>query len=660
MIELIKSEDDCLPCIRTSFETSDGSSNSSLYRDVIRKTLKRILPPDLFLGKEVEDPEETRRRFQSILPFTYFMPCEEANDRMSFISVFKYRSNAFKFFFEMISRWLVPGERLNVVVMYAADFQFPELGDDIYTVCEVMIQVENDADWEEIQRNLPIIESEVRLGVVSSFYARRIMEIKGLSSDEKTAMIQEHIAALIRRLPDEIDYDIMTEMQHVLVICRDSFKAARESRHLSRLISIQYLFRRLIREAVKKSPEKRYLHLKIFKAKLHLPSGDKQVLGVLIGLNFLKDKELFQEKHIINAIQKFIPSAKVVKNSYFANQRGQENICTVYLEIEKENEELFVGEELQVLRKELPRELESRIEQLTHHVFMPRNEEEIMRNILSLSNQIKYVRDLPQVFISFDEQTDKGLFFNIITVRIIKPGTRSIRESFKKSDSFLTYVHDRNKTVGYLRKKYRKEATVFRLKLFKDEFLRSDHSIDLYKARQAVVNELTRVMGEFRDYNGGMISKQNELLAKVRKLLSPKIKYNDLLLENFFYSLNPVIMRTVLEPEALNKLFLMLLNAIEEGFFNEEKYSMKIRAEPEFVFVMIAAEDRQIEERIKTTLDQFHLSPAALASSCVYVYETPYLGYIYRCDDPYRQRQFCEAIQSTIDEWDEGRCNALV
>ena len=52
----------------------------------------------------------------------------------------------------------------------------------------------------------------------------RILEIKGLSADEKTALVQEHVAHLAKRLPHEFDEDVMTELQHVLMICRDDFK----------------------------------------------------------------------------------------------------------------------------------------------------------------------------------------------------------------------------------------------------------------------------------------------------------------------------------------------------------------------------------------------------------------------------------------------------
>jgi hypothetical protein len=273
-----------------------------------------------------------------------------------------------------------------------------------------------------------------------------------------------------------------------------------------------------------------------------------------------------------------------------------------------------------------------------------------MRNILTLSQQIKFIRDIPQMFITFDEQTHSHLFFTVILVRVIIADSPLIQDLFHSADTFMEYEHDRCKIIGYLRKKYKKEATVFRLKVPKEQFLRRDHSIDLYKARQAVVSEISNVLGEVRDYNGGMISKQNELLSRVRELLKGTKKYNDLLLENFFYSLNPVIMRTVLEPEDLKKLFLMLLESISDGFYNEDSYTMNIRAEPGAVFVMIAAEDQKIEEEVKKAIVELRVPSGALASSCVQVYDTPYLGYIYRCDEPLKQRKFCVALQHAVEK----------
>lgn len=647
----------CIPKITTSFDCPEGDENNALYCEAIYNILKRILPQEVFTFWEADADfqADQREHFHALLPLVCHKMSDEVPANISFYALYKYHPNAFKFFFEMISRWLVPGKRLNVVLVYATDFCMPEIGNDLYTLCEVMIHVDNLVDLQEIQYNLPIIETEARLGVESSYYARRILEVKGLSPDEKTAMIQDYIAYLVRRLPKDFDLDVMTEMQHVLVMCRDDFKAARESRHLSRIISIHYLFRKSLREEVRLAPEKRHLSLKLFRARLHLPEGEKNVLGLLVGVNFLKDQEIFEKKHLLTAIQNYIPNAQAVEDSFFANRRGTENICTLYIEIEKNSGEDFSSEEINQLRRELPVDLKDRIEHLMHPVFMPRNEEEIMRNVLSLSNQIKYMRDIPQVTITFDEQTYTSLFFTVILVRVMKPGAASIQDLFKTSGTVLGYIHDRCKSLGYLRKKYLKEATVFRLKLPKERFLRRDHSIDLNKARQFVLTELSRIIGDVRDFNGGMISKQNELLCAVRDLLGENIKFNDLLLENFFYSLTPVTMRTVMAPSALKTLFLMQLESIESGFFNGEGYSLKMRTDPNFVYVMIKAQNRSIKEELSRIFTKLQVPSSDLANSYVKVYDTPYIGYVYRCDDLQKQRQFCQTIHNIILAWEHKK-----
>lgn len=639
-----------LPKITTDFEkASDNPANNVLYREIVKNILLKILPVNFFSFDQSDDKARINQYeyLNMLLPFTTNTPFVKAPSNTSFYILSKYRANSFKFYFEMISRWLVPGKRLNVLMIYAVDFRFPELSNDTYTVCEVMLHIESKAEMEEIMRNLPIIETEVRLGIESSFYARRILEVKGLASDEKTAMIQEHIANLVRRMPKIFDLNIFSEMQHVLVLCRDEFKACRDSIHLSRVISAKYLFRKALRKAVKEFPEKRHLKIKLFRVSIHTGIRTKKmVLGIAVGVNFLRDKEIFEEAHVLKAVQNYIPDTQIVENSGVMNKRGNENICTLYVEIEKSTGENFTNEDIRILRSELPADLEGRIEHLMHPIFMPRNEEEIMRNILSLSNQIRYLRDIPQVFISFDEQSPHDLFFTVILVRVIKSPYLPIAELFNRSETFLEYIHDRCKAVGYIRKKYKKEATVFRVKVLKDEFLRRDHSIDLYKARQTVVRELTRIVGEFRDFNGGMISKQNELLSAVRVLLAGEVRYNELLLENFFYSLTPVIMRTLLEPEVLKKLFVMLIESISEGFFKDESYSLKIRSEPDAVYVLIAAENQRLEEEICRMINELYSNSASIASASVSVYDIPYLGYIYRTDNPAKQRQFCEVIQA--------------
>ncbi len=645
-----------LPKVVTVFDTPEEQGRETHYEAVINDCLLKILPDDFFNMNfnDADLIEDMKNNFQSLLPLIKTIPSDIHQENISFFMLNKYRPNAFQFFFEMFSRWIVPGKRLDVLLLYAADFRFPEFGDQVYTICELMIKVRDSSDLPEILCNLPIIEMEVRLGVESAYHARRILEIKGLTADGKTAVIQEQMAYFVRKSPKMFDRDLFTEMQHVMVICPEEFKNARDSRLLSRIIGSHYIFRKQLLEALAASPKKRHLRIRIFRSKIRREGEYRSVLSVLVGLNFLKEKEVFEEQHLMTAIQNYLPNMRPVKDSFFSNRRGNENICTVYLEIEKPDHGEFLGSEINTLREELIVDLKDRIGHLMHPVFMPRNEEEIMRNVLSLSNQIKYIRDLPQVFISFDEQTHHYLYFNVIIVRVVIPGSPAIQEMFEKKSKSLEYISDRCKMLGMLRKQYTKEATVFRVKMSNSNFLRLDHSIDLYKARAFLVGELTNICGEFRDYNGGMISKQNELLCRVRELLvNDSVRYNELLLENFFYSLHPVIMRSVLEAAALEKLFKMMLNIVKKGFFSGENYTVELESTEDFIFVMIASKEDSLKKEITKGLKKMPRESATIAGSYLVVYEVSCIGYIYRSSDPQSREMFCKIITQTLHDWEE-------
>jgi hypothetical protein len=630
------------------------------YREIILRALKKILPINFFDHK---NNEELTREFQKdfFLKLNPLVTCSDDRKFPSTVSFFvltKFRPNSFKFFFEIISQWLLPGKNLNVVLVHASDFQFAEIRDEIYTICEVIIRITSVTEFEEIQKNFTSIAAEIALGMQSEFYAQKILEIKGLSADDKIASIRRVIAYLVKRFPHTYGADLFTEMQHLLVTCRDDFKIARQPRHLCRIISIQYLFRKSLREAIRKKSQRRHLSLKIFRAFLVTPNGRKKVLGLLVGINYLRDQETFGEKHLLKAIQHYLPSAQAVEQSFFLNKLGSENISISYLEIEKKDGSEFTFSEIRKLRRELPHNLKNRIEHRQHPIFMPRNEEEVMRNMLILTDQIKYLRDIPQVFITFDEQAYSHLYFTVILARILKPESETLTKLFKSHETLVDYIPDRTKIMGHMRKKYPKEAAVFRLKILKDNFLRADHSIDLYKARQAVVGELSKVVGEVRDYNGGMISKQHEQLMSIQQLLKDTKDYDELLLENFFYSLVPLVVRTLLDPKAFKILFLMLLEGLRN--YKHESYYLKFYHEPYNIFAMIIVDDPLVKDVIYRAIHDLHFPTKELAYAYTKANGNSCMGYICCSQDPKIKERFFQTIEQELQQWEANRAKLLV
>lgn len=637
------------PKISCVFDDDHHSPHSLLYSGSIRNLLIKLLPSDFFFSEE--EGEELALEFNRLLPIFKWKQWGDQNQYVSIFLLCRHRVNGVKFFYEMISRWLLPGKRPHISSFLSTDFKLPELVSETFTICEVVISLEDSADQELTRHRLPILESEIRLGLISVYHANRILEIKGLSADEKTSIIQERIVSILERRPRDFDHDIFMQMQHFLVMCSEEFKAVREYAHMSRIIYIFYLFRKALKSQMERFPTQRFIHVKLNKTYLHLPFGLKKVLGLFIALNLQGDNELFEERHIATVLQNHFPQLSIIDGSFFSRSFKEEHTQLLYLEVEKGDGIDFSLAEMKRFKKSLSEEIRNGIEKVTRPLFMPRNEEEVMRNIIILSNQLKFSKDLPQVMIAFDEQTEGELFYTVIWMRVLKSSVTALQELFERTESFLKFIPDRIKKVGLLRKKYPKEVTVFRVKFDTLAFLRPDHSVDLFKARQAIVLELQRLLGEFRDYNGGMIAKQHEQFIALKSLFPFLDRNEELLLENFFHSIFPIEFRSLFNPQSLKNLFTMLLDGIQKNRDAGEKGTMFMQKADDFCcYLLLSFDEASFKEEIVEDFKILQIPSSQLLTLSLQVSETSYLGYVYLEENAEKREDFLNGIRQ---EWEK-------
>lgn len=535
------------------------------YPEFVIHSLKQFFPGPSLL--ELSGPQ-VQMQFEKHLPLFRW---KWVRHQLKLHFVCRHRLNIAKFFFEMIHRWLLPGRRLDVSSFFSTDFHLNQIPHSLYTIAEMTLRLETNLPRDSIEHNLKIIETELRLGMMSVYHASRLLETHFASPQQKNSQIQEKITKLIQRKPDEIDYDIFGQLQQFIVMSREEFKTHRTASHLSRVVTVSYLFARSIEKAREAGSDKRHVRLKLGPVVLDLPWGPKEVLGVCIGLNLLSKDEIFEERHLLRALQNGQTGIKVVPDSFYVHEGQHKDIVVLYLEIEKEDGELFTQQELNHLKRFLPEEVQRSVEIPLKSLFMPRNEEEILRYIVALAGQLRFVRDLPQVILMFDEQKGGELYFTVIVVRILFPTSYSIQYLFGQNDTPLKFIPDRVKRVGLLRKRYPKESTVFRVSFPSKPFLREDQSVDLFRARQTVFEELEKIIGSLRDYTGGMIAKQVELMDQVQALIGEADPSSSALLEPFFHTIYPVEARSFLIPEQIKNWLVLWKELIE---FPEDEWKV--------------------------------------------------------------------------------------
>ena len=633
-------------------------------------------------------------RFHEKVPFIDYTCFDKDNPSISItlICSTSHTHGVGRFMCDFYSRWLIPGKQIPIVNTRSLAFEFELYPKHSYYLSEIILHVQDPQDISLIKANLPSLSNELRINISAVQHTRHVISIKSLSLDQKKLLIQEniislldrsskeiepslweymnqlttkclaedkvtqikdHIAPLLDLKPTAFDRDIYSEMHQFMSHLKDSYTISHDIKHLNRLISYNYIFRKIIKNAVTTDPNKRHISTKVLRSTLRLDHADYPILGILICMNFLNDHEVFEEKHLLNAVQSILPSSHIIPNSSIVDRRGLKRVRSVYLEVKKTDHMAYTSKEIKDLKKKLAIEVGNRIEGLIHPIFVHRNEEEIMKNILDLSKQLKYIHDLPQVIVNFHKQTSFEISFIIILLKLRKNKETSIKELFTQSLTILKLYNHDVKEVGFVRKRYPKEAHVLEVRLDKKQFLRKDFSLDLYKARLCVISEITRLMGDVRDYNGGMIAKQYETLSALKALLLEEGVHNDFLLENFFYSLTPNYMQSILSPVLLKKFFFLLLSVLEHEF-QKDTFFVNTSIHDDYYILMLGAVKPSFKELINDVIDNLLTSAHEISYSWVNIYDITCVGFLLRYDKAEEHEHFHHTILTTMQKWEKA------
>jgi len=582
--------------------------------------------------------------------------------QVSFLCVGEYTQGVDRYVSDSLARWLVPGKNLSICGSAKSVFCFSTLPDQRFFFCSTWLQIESQEDAEIAERNMHLLLLEMRLNIQAVYQARYVASMKNLSFEHKNLMIQEQLKKLLdpsvhqesekslfdllqgfllqlnreekegqiqktitqltETRPKAFDRGMFSEMTYFTVLFKDQFAQKRQARHISRVIALHYLFKKILIESIKKSPTERHMSMKVYKTKI---SGELPVLGILFGISILRESERLDRRFLLTAIRACVPGVETVKDSYLFDRRdGRVNLF--YIEIHKASYNPFTANEVNALRGRLPQEIKKQIESDVHPIFLPRNEEEVARNLIVLSQQLKYSRDFPQVNIQYEKQSETAIFFTILIARLLLPNTKGVREQLLETKSDLSFSIEEIREIGKLRRKTPKETSVLRVALDKAPFFRVDYSVDLLRARQKVAYELGRIIGEYRDFNGGMILKQEEALLALRKLIGPMAQETEFLLEEYFYAIRPGIMQTVLPSSVLNAHFHLL-----EKIRGSADSVMTDKVE-NYHLLFTKSQNIDFKTKIELAIGKLGIPSYELTNCVVQISPSCFLGYIFRSD----------------------------
>lgn len=505
-------------------------------------------------------------------------------------------------------------------------FQLSLFSDKVFFVTELFLMPTRVSQVLYITTQLHNVHQEL-INISSVPHDSKIQPIPAMNTE-----ILHYLTRIKLKWPGYFEKDLIEDFYTFLVLTDTHFRRYRTPIHLTKIIVSHYRMRKHLHQILNLTPNQNYFLYRLFPAKIQLPRQSVSILGLCLSMFFPNCYERFEENHFLLALQRSYPNISIVSNSLHIHLRPHTPIQSFYLEIEKQDHTFFSREEINHLREIIARDFPRYTEKLVPMIFKKRNEEEVIRNILLLNREIKTTCDIPQMILLLEEVKVNSLIFNMLLVRVITKKTASIRTQLHTIPTKLEFTIDWSRIIGNFGKKYQKEAVVVRILVRKEPaFLRSDFSINFYLVRQRVLSHIHASIGKVRDYNGGILEKQEEQLAILQKQFIKECQQHPDFLEEFFYSLTPLEAQVAFNPVIISKLFALFLETIAEPLPEDQLYSLKEYEYENFHFIVIRTMDPSCNKIIHDKIKLSQLRRDFLIHANVTYLSSNLVGYI--CKD---------------------------
>jgi hypothetical protein len=149
-----------------------------------------------------------------------------------------------------------------------------------------------------------------------------------------------------------------------------------------------------------------------------------------------------------------------------------------------------------------------------------------------------------------------------------------------------------------------------------------------------------------------MISKQTEVFKQLAHLVKKQGLTNEFLLKNFFYSITPAYMQSLLSPKLLKNLYLMLHRALHHDY-NNASYSFESYVEDHNLLVMIGAIQPSLKDSLAKAVENSRYSEQ-LVTSTMTTYDVFCVGYLLKIESKEDSIHFLSMIHEKLEDWSEN------
>ncbi len=441
--------------------------------------------------------------------------------------------------------------------------------------------------------------------------------------------------------PDNFFFDVFLFYSMV----KKKFLDHRSLPHLFRLIiSLYALQQRLIRPLAGPSPS-RSLAVRCFPTNLHFPFSTQSVLGCTIGFTITDRADFLDEKNLIIALQKRYPTLEYVAESFYQHSSRHDDVKVLYFEmIHKDNTPFSLGE-IKAIEVAIQEKIENSIEKNNRSISLRSNDEDLYKSLFILGQEILSIQDPPQVSIKLEHRTEEGVLF-LITLVQVAPFHRF---SFKERRCGCSFISERILPVKKI-DKHLIEARILQAILpINPSLIRRNGALDQHVARRQMAALLENIIGEFRDYNGGLFIKQQETLDAFKHECAGLGEEDHELIESFYYSILPVENKITAAPTLIRDFFAKFLQSRNRELPPGKHYELEIGSIEDHAFFIVQTRDTPALEPLSNLLKDPLVNFSRYIYGVVKVQETDFFCALLMETD--LQDPLFQEIQDFLEEW---------
>ncbi|MDJ0652246.1 MAG: ABC transporter substrate-binding protein [Simkaniaceae bacterium] len=364
--------------------------------------------------------------------------------------------------------------------------------------------------------------------------------------------VKQEICRLYSEQQEPLNPSIQRELDFWLVTFEPEFLTKRCPEYIAKLVIESDELIQTVKWEISTNPERRAQAFVAIPSTVVSVFSSKNSVGCLLGLQVDPSCERVARKDIENAVKACHMGFELL-NAFYRRHLDPSSIDIFYFEIGCQENEAENSIDLSLFKKTFLEKIENHIQKVVPALFMQRNEEERIKNLLVLRKEICSIEDIPQMMILYDQHTAQEITFTIVLARVKKRGDLPLQDLLKLDEENAAYIQGQTCSLGTLCEEHNIEGNIFQIQVKNlSRFQKENASIDYNLSRKEISALLQAGLGEVRDYTGGLFIKQDEQFEELKKACPKRAAK---LLESFFYSMQPVEKQLTLPTELLALFF---------------------------------------------------------------------------------------------------------